>query len=154
MIWRSCGATLVDYPKNSVQNHHKKKFVMKSHSGSKIGLFRPLRSRIATFSRIKTSKFLHINTHSVQKSRLFSSFFCLDCRFCKHAKFSKVNAAEKFGVDFWKRKGAKFLQNQHKSLYYNHLAKPLKTRVFSAKNFLAQNFQNLEGAECSFSEQN
>ena len=32
--------------------------------------------------------------------RPFSAIFCLLLRSFKHAKFSKVNAAEKFGVDF------------------------------------------------------
>ena len=46
-----------------------------------------------------------------------------------------------------------FRQNEHKYLKYNHLANPLKIRFFPAKKFLAQNFQNLEGFKCSFSEQ-
>jgi len=38
-----------------------------------------------------------------QKGRfvlVFSRFFCLVSLIFEHAKFSKVNAAEKFGVDF------------------------------------------------------
>jgi len=82
----------------------------------------------------------------------FLPFFCLDFLFCKHAKFSKVNAKFSKGVDFFQPSNAFFRKNKHKCLYSNYLAKSLKIRLFSAKNFLAQNFQNLEGVECSFSE--
>ena len=79
-------------------------------------------------------------------------FFRLDLPFCKHTEFSKVNAFWKFGIDFFQPSAAIFFQNEHKHLYASRLAKPLKTRVFSAKNILAQNFQNMEGLDCSFSE--
>ena len=46
-IWvlgRPGGVTLGACHKNSVQNHHKKKFILRSDSGSKIGHFRPFGS--------------------------------------------------------------------------------------------------------------
>ena len=103
---------------------------------------------------LKKVNFLHTKPHSAQNFHIFFVFFCLESLFCKHAKFSKVNAFWKFGVDFFQPSAAFFRQNCHKHLFTSHLAKVFKIRLFSAKNFLAQNFQKFERVECSFSEQN
>ena len=66
--------------------------------------------------------------------------FCIELRFCKHAKFSKVNAAEKFGVDFFSPLARFFARFERNLLKDNVLLKSLKTRLFSSKSFLAQNF--------------
>ena len=70
----------------------------------------------------------------------FFAFFCLVSLIFKHAKFSKVNAKFSKGVDFWNRKSPKFFKICGNYLFLSVLAKPLKIRLFSAKNFLAQNF--------------
>ena len=98
--------------KNSVQNHHKKKFILKSDSGSKIVRFLPFGSNFASERRGWAGHFLHTSTHSVQILGLFWTIFCTDSLFCKHAKFSKVNAFLKFGVDFFQPSAAFFRQKQ------------------------------------------
>ena len=64
-------------------------------------------------------------------------------RFCKHASDEKVNAKFFCGVDFFQpSKG--FLQRfEAKRLKTNDLTNPLKTRLFSAKSFFVQNFENM-----------
>ena len=76
--------------------------------------------------------------------------FCPFSRFCKHAKFSKVNAKFFCGVDFFFSTNAFFCQNYHNCLIISNLAKHLKTRVFSSKSFFAQNFQNMEAKNGHF----
>ena len=65
--------------------------------------------------------------------------FGTEPRFCKHAKFSKVNATEKFGVDFFAPSVWFFGRFGVNYLTISNLLKVLKTRVFSSKSFLAQN---------------
>ena len=127
-----------------------RKYVLRRDSGSKNALFLPSRSCFALPAMRKTGQILHTNVHSVQIFGLFCHIFCFDSLFCKHAKFSKVNAFWKLGVDFFQPSAVIFRQNRYKYQYFSFLAKPLKTRLFPAKNFLAQNYQNLEGVDCSF----
>ena len=69
--------------------------------------------------------------------------FLADFRFCKHALSEKVNAKFFFGVDFFEpSKGfLRYFETNH--LKASRLANPLKTRVFSAKSFLVENFRNM-----------
>ena len=79
----------------------------------------------------------------------FSLLFCYFSRFCKHAKFSKVNAKFFCGVDFFEPpKGflCYFKTNRLKDI---HLTNPLKTRVFSAKSFLVRKSRVFSRVECS-----
>ena len=70
----------------------------------------------------------------------FSLTFCYFLRFCKHAKFSKVNAKFSKVVDFFFSTNAFFRKNHHNRLIINNLIKPLKTRLFSSKSFFVENF--------------
>ena len=64
-------------------------------------------------------------------------------RFRKHALSENGNANFFFGVDFFEpSKGILWLFDTNR-LKANHLANPLKTRVFSAKSFLVENFRNM-----------
>ena len=63
----------------------------------------------------------------------FSLTFCYFLRFCKHAKFSKVNAKFSKVVDFFFSTKPLFCQNQVNQLTINHLVNPQKTDVFSSK---------------------
>ncbi|MBQ8097513.1 MAG: hypothetical protein IJ243_10615 [Prevotella sp.] len=58
----------------------------------------------------------------------FSLKFCCFLRFCKHAKFSKVNAKFSKVVDFFFSTNAVFWQNQFKPLIISLFLNPLKTR--------------------------
>ena len=103
--------------------------------------------------KIKKCEILRTSTRSVQNFGHFFAIFCLDFLFCKHAKFSKVNSKFSKGIDFFQPSNAFFDKNERKYLFPSYLEKNLKIRLFSAKKFLAQNFQNMKGVECSFSEQ-
>ena len=70
--------------------------------------------------------------------------FCYFSRFCKHAKFSKVNAKFSKGVDFFFSTNALFCKNQTNRLTINHLANLQKTGFFSPKSFFVKNFRNME----------
>ena len=85
-------------------------------------------------------------TNKVVLCRLLADFgkilrdFWVVFRFCKHAKFSKVNAKFFCGVDFFKPSKGYFHRFSDKLLSISTLANPLKTRVFSSKSFFVQNF--------------
>ena len=64
-------------------------------------------------------------------------------RFCKHAKFSKVNAKFFCGVDFFQPSKEFLSCFEANELKISVLTNPLKTRVFSAKSFFVQNFENM-----------
>ena len=72
---------------------YKKIFILRK----KLAHFRPFVQLFAVSEAFFLPKFLHIPVF-LCNNRLK---FCFEPRFCKHAKFSKVNAAEKFGVDFF-----------------------------------------------------
>ncbi|MBQ8096318.1 MAG: hypothetical protein IJ243_04445 [Prevotella sp.] len=80
----------------------------------------------------------------------FSLKFCPFSRFCKHAKFSKVNAKFSKVVDFFFSTKPHFCKNQNNPLTINHLAKPQKTDFFSSKSFFVENFQNMEAKNGHF----
>ena len=60
--------------------------------------------------------------------------FCPFSRFCKHAKFSKVNAKFSKVVDFFFSSKPFFCQNQVNKLAISQLANPQKTGFFSSKS--------------------
>ena len=78
-----------------------------------------------------------------------SCVFWLVTHIFKHAKFSKVNAFWKFGVDFFKRKSPEFSQNVRNSLFLRRLSTPLKNRLFSDESLLVQNSRVFLRVECS-----
>ena len=80
----------------------------------------------------------------------FSRNFCSFSRFCKHAKFSKVNAKFSKVVDFFFSTSPFFCQKHPNRLIINNLAKPQKTGLFSSKSFFVENFQNMEAKNGPF----
>ena len=76
--------------------------------------------------------------------------FCCFSRFCKHAKFSKVNAKFSKVVDFFFSTSPFFYQKHPNRLIINNLAKPQKTGLFSSKSFFVENFQNMEAKNGPF----
>ena len=64
----------------------------------------------------------------------FSLKFCSFSRFCKHEKFSKVNAKFSKVVDFFFSSKPFFCQNQVNKLAISQLANPQKTGFFSSKS--------------------
>ena len=89
--------------------------------------------------------------------RKFFTFFCVFLHRLPPSvstpNFQKSTPFENLALTFFSVPPPYFRQNKHKHLYFNHLAKPLKIRLFSAKKFLAQNFRKFEGVECSLWEQ-
>ncbi|MBQ8097572.1 MAG: hypothetical protein IJV45_10950 [Prevotella sp.] len=81
---------------------------------------------------------------------IFRHFFASTPPSVSTPNFQKSTPFENLALTFFSRPLPFFAKNKHKHLYSNYLAKPLKTRVFSVKKFLAQNFQNLEGVEVFF----
>ena len=80
----------------------------------------------------------------------FLAFFCENFadfgavfRFCKHASDEKVNAKFFCGVDFFQPSKGFLNYFEAKQLILNILPNHLKTRVFSAKSFFVQNFENM-----------
>ena len=69
--------------------------------------------------------------------------FLADFRFCKHALSENGNANFFFGVDFFEppKEFLRYIETNH--LKDSYLINPLKTRVFSAKSFLVENFRNM-----------
>ena len=88
--------------------------------------------------------------HMIYFCARFLLKFCPFSRFCKHAKFSKVNAKFSKGVDFFFSTNADFHQNQAKPLAINHLANPQKTRVFSSKKLFRGKFSKYRGQKWPF----
>ena len=88
--------------------------------------------------------------HRIYFCARFLLNFCYFSRFCKHAKFSKVNAKFSKGVDFFFSTNANFRQNRTNQLTINHLANHLKIGVFSSKSFFVENFQNMEAKNGHF----
>ncbi|MBQ8096342.1 MAG: hypothetical protein IJ243_04565 [Prevotella sp.] len=80
----------------------------------------------------------------------FSLKFCHVSRFCKHAKFSKVNAKFSKGVDFFSPRSPFICQSQINQLTINDLANPQKTGIFSSKSFFVENFRNMEAKNGHF----
>ena len=76
--------------------------------------------------------------------------FCCFSRFCKHAKFSKVNAKFSKVVDFFFSSKPLFCKNQTNRLTINRLANPQKTGLFSSKSFFLENFRNMEAKNGCF----
>ena len=77
----------------------------------------------------------------------FLPLFCLRRRFCKHAKFSKVNAKFSKVVDFLEPFGPKFFKDVVISLIFNRLLNPRKTGVFSSEKFSRSKFLKYEGTK-------
>ena len=96
---------------------------------------------------------MHTNTHSAQIFHIFLCFFASTSPSVSTPNFQKSTPFENLALTFFSVPPPYFRQNKHKHLYFNHLAKPLKIRLFSAKKFLAQNFRKFEGVECSLWEQ-
>ena len=69
--------------------------------------------------------------------------FGVDFRFRKHALSENGNANFFFGVDFFEASKGILWYFEANRLESNHLLNPLKTRVFSAKSLLVDNFRNL-----------
>ena len=80
----------------------------------------------------------------------FSLKFCYFSRFCKHAKFSKVNAKFSKVVDFFFSAKPLFCQNRINQLKINYLQNPQKTGIFSTKSFFVKNFRNMEAKNGDF----
>ena len=80
----------------------------------------------------------------------FSRKFCYFSRFCKHAKFSKVNAKFSKVVDFFFSAKPLFCQNRINQLKINYLQNPQKTGIFSPKSFFVKNFRNMEAKNGHF----
>ena len=76
--------------------------------------------------------------------------FCCFSRFCKHAKFSKVNAKFSKVVDFFFSTSPFFCHNLLNRLIINNLANPQKTGLFSSKSFFVENFRNMEAKNGCF----
>ena len=64
-------------------------------------------------------------------------------RFRKHALSENGNAKFFFGVDFFEPSKGILWYFEANRLKSNHLLNSLKTRVFSAKSFLVENFRNM-----------
>ena len=78
----------------------------------------------------KRRKFAHMPYFCAR----FSRKFCYFSRFCKHAKFSKVNAKFSKVVDFFFSSKPFFCQNQVNRLTISQLVNHQKTGVFSSKS--------------------
>ena len=76
--------------------------------------------------------------------------FCPFSRFCKHAKFSKVNAKFSKGVDFFSHRSRFFCQNQANGLTVNYLVAPRKIGVFSSKSCFRGEFLKYGGLKWPF----
>ena len=76
--------------------------------------------------------------------------FCPFSRFCKHAKFSKVNAKFSKVVDFFFSTKPLFCEIQINPLTINHLSNLQKTGLFSSKSFFVENFRNMEAKNGCF----
>ena len=75
--------------------------------------------------------------------RSFLADFWAVFRFRKHALSENGNAKFFFGVDFFEPSKGILWYFEANRLKYSHLSNPLKTRVFSAKSFLVENFRNM-----------
>ena len=91
-------------------------------------------------------KFAHIPYFCARFLRKFSPF----SRFCKHAKFSKVNAKFSKVVDFFFSTKPLFCKIQINPLTINHLSNLQKTGLFSSKSFFVENFRNMEAKNGCF----
>jgi hypothetical protein len=69
--------------------------------------------------------------------------FGADFRFRKHAPAENGNAKFFFGVDFFEPSKGFLWHIEANQLKASCLTNPLKTRVFSAKSFLVENFRNM-----------
>ena len=97
---------------------------------------------------------------SGRKRRIFAHFphfcarfllqFCPFSCFCKHAKFSKVNAKFSKGVDFFFSTKPLLCQNQINQLTISDLANPQKTGVFSSKSCFRGEFSKYGGLKWPF----
>ena len=97
-------------------------------------------------SRHKRRKIAHIPYFCAR----FLLKFCYVSRFCKHAKFSKVNAKFSKGVDFFFSANAVFCQNHPNRLIINHLTNPLKIGIFSSKSCFRGEFSKYGGQKRPF----
>ena len=119
-------------------------FLAKKGRFKTLGKLRPVKNGEKPCERIL------IFAHTAWFCARFLRNFCPFSRFCKHAKISKVNAKFFCGVDFWKQTNAFFRRNSHKQLIANHLANPLKTRLFSSKTSFVKNFSKYGGLKRPF----
>ena len=76
--------------------------------------------------------------------------FCSSSRFCKHAKFSKVNAKFSKGVDFFFSTKPFFRQNHHNCLIINNLAKTQKNGLIFVQKFFRGEFSKNRGQKWPF----
>ena len=104
----------------------------------------------STFAWWKNEGKSQFFAHTILFCACYLLIFDAFSHFCKHAVAKNGNAKFFFGVDFLKPAMPNFRQIQPNRLNDNHLAKPLKTRKFSTKSFLAQNFWILEGLNGHF----
>ena len=81
-------------------------------------------------------------TAGVVLCRFLADFWAV-FRFRKHALSENGNAKFFFGVDFFEPSKGILWYFEANRLESNHLLNPLKTRVFSAKSFLVENFRNM-----------
>ena len=75
--------------------------------------------------------------------RSFLADFWAVFRFRKHALSENGNAKFFCGVDFFEPSKGILWYFEANRLKSNHLLNSLKTRVFSAKSFLVENFRNM-----------
>jgi len=140
--------------KNSVQNHHKKSSFWGEILARKSPVFDLLEAVSTQRRGLKKVNICTPNPILCKNRAIFLQIFASTRSSVSTPNFQKSTPFENLALTFFSLLPPRFRKNKYKYLYSSHLAKPLKIGLFSAKNFLAQNFQKFEGVECSFSERN
>ena len=78
-------------------------------------------------------------------SYIFWMFFCLEFPFCKHAKFSKVNAKFSKGVDFFQPSVAFFRQKQAQTSIFQSFSETFQNSLIFSQKFSRAEFSKFEG---------
>ncbi len=125
-------------------------FVLRRHSGSKNVFFCPHEADSTCLRELKKVNSCTSIPILCKILAIFLRIFASTTTSVSTPNFQKSTPFENLALTFFSVPMANFRKNKYKYLNYSGLVKPLKNRLFSAKNTLARNFQNLEGVECSF----